>query len=775
MGVCKSAEEGRFEEKTTENKRISQSRPSTVKDITTLLKTIPLLARMEENDRKKITTVLEEQTFQHGDRIIRQGDDADRFYIMKEGKASVIVGDQVVGGLAKGEFFGEQGFLEKKSKRKRNASIIADGNVTVFSLKRDAFYKVFDEKQIRKLFPKRQAVSGISGGRITGRGSQQMIAKPLNAITAKLPEQHKLISDALYTNPLMKTILNDDQVKMMLGEFWKMDVKKGKDVITEGDNGDNFYVVISGMMGVYKKDETDPKRELRVAERGAGQSFGEIALMYNCARKATVRCEKDASLWAIDRFTFKRITTNVSAQKLQEYESFLSKVSGFDQLTKFERNRIAEALEEVKFKEGEIIIKEGDNGDSFFVLKKGRVMDYKTPGSFFGERAILKDEKRAATCTALGSTICLMLKRDVFELLLGPLHDLMSRDMDEKYKQADAQGITSMKEQDDGAKIRTHFKGLKDFRTIGILGKGSFGSVKLVEANGKRYALKAVGKERVVQLGQQEHIMNERNIMLRVHHPFVVILYQTFQDENYLYFLLEPSLGGELFSVLRERTYFKHQQAKFFAASVILVFEYLHSKDIIYRDLKPENLLLDGQGYLKVTDFGFAKEVKDRTWTLCGTPDYLAPEIISSRSHNKGVDWWTLGILIYEMLVSYPPFYDNDPMKVYAKIMQAKVRFPKNFIKNQEYKDAESLIRGLLTAKPSQRLGNTKGGAQLVKDHPYFKKFNFEDLVDRKIKAPIVQKVNDRDPLKNFEDYDDFDEIEKYKGNNKDFEKFDSN
>jgi serine/threonine protein kinase len=211
---------------------------------------------------------------------------------------------------------------------------------------------------------------------------------------------------------------------------------------------------------------------------------------------------------------------------------------------------------------------------------------------------------------------------------------------------------------------------------------------------------------------------------------------------------LEPSLGGELFSVLRAKTFFDEHTARFFAAGVVLAFEYMHSKGIIYRDLKPENLLLDARGYLKITDFGFAKKVGDqRTWTLCGTPDYLAPEVVSGQGHGRGVDWWTLGILIYEMLASYPPFYDGiirsslpflcfyhmnssssgwslilieDPMKTYAKIMHGQIAFPMHFSKQ-----AVDLIRRLLHAKPTKRLGVLKGGARLVKDHLWFKGFDW--------------------------------------------------
>mmetsp|Transcript_10050 Transcript_10050/g.19870 ORF Transcript_10050/g.19870 Transcript_10050/m.19870 type:complete len:785 (-) Transcript_10050:1101-3455(-) len=782
MGACSSVPENDAEVAVKPKMRDE-------KEMENLLKSIPLLTRMGPEGRKRISNALEEEQYEKGDVIIKEGDLADKFYIIKEGKCLVLVQNQIKCELTDGEFFGEAGFVNKNSQSRRNATIKAASHVKLFTLTRDEFHKTFDEKQIRRFFPKRQAVAAASGK----AAAQTTISKPADAVTAKTAADEKMIAQALKSNPLMKTILaepedpetiSEAKVRELVAEMWKISVGVGKDIIKEGDKGDNFYIVISGMMSVYKAD-ADGKGEKQVAKRGPGQSFGEIALMYNCARKATVRCTEAAELWAIDRYTFKRITTNANEKMLNEYASFLSKVRGFDQLTKYEHSRIAEALEEVKFDKSEVIIREGDKGDSFFILKHGHVvatkviegkdkevMDYTKPGSYFGERAIIKDESRAATCTAVEKTTCLMLKRDVFELLLGPLRDLMNRDADQKYNLADKKGVKD-DDDDDYQRVRTNFKGPRDFETIGILGKGSFGSVKLVtaEVDGqkKRFALKAVGKERVFSLGQQEHIMNERNIMLRIHHPFIVVLYQTFQDKDYLYFLLEPSLGGELFSVLRDKSYFKQDEARFFAASVVSVFEYLHSKDIIYRDLKPENLLLDERGYLKVTDFGFAKEVKDRTWTLCGTPDYLAPEIISSRSHGKGVDWWTLGILCYEMLVSYPPFYDQDPMKVYAKIMLAKLKFPKGFNKN-----AESLIRELLKPKPSSRLGVTAGGASKVKAHPWFKEFSFEALLARKVHAPIVQAVDTRDPLMNFEEYDNFSDPEEYRGDNKDFALFDS-
>jgi len=247
--------------------------------------------------------------------------------------------------------------------------------------------------------------------------------------------------------------------------------------------------------------------------------------------------------------------------------------------------------------------------------------------------------------------------------------------------------------------------------------------------------------------------------MAALKHPFLVQLFATYKDQDRLYFLLEASLGGELFSVLREKTLFDEDTARFYAASVVCAFEYMHSKNMIYRDLKPENLLLDEKGYLKVTDFGFAKDISSgRTWTLCGTPDYLSPEIVAGKGHGKGVDWWTLGIFIYEMLASYPPFYDEDPMKTYAKIMHGSITFPSHFSK-----EAVSLIKKLLHHKSTKRLGVVKGGAKLIKKHAWFRGFDWDALLAKKLKAPIVPKIKSNSDISNFDDYpEEEDQIQHY-------------
>jgi serine/threonine protein kinase len=296
---------------------------------------------------------------------------------------------------------------------------------------------------------------------------------------------------------------------------------------------------------------------------------------------------------------------------------------------------------------------------------------------------------------------------------------------------------------------------LKDLRVLGTLGKGSFGHVQLVmDTAGKTYALKAVNKLQIVQTKQQGHMISEKRVMEQLNHPFLVKLYTTFQDRDRIYFLLEPSLGGELFSVLRVRSLFDEPTSRFCAATIVLAFEYLHSKDIIYRDLKPENVLYDSRGYLKITDFGFAKYIgKELTWTLCGTPDYLAPEIVQGKGHGKAVDWWTLGIFIFEMLASYPPFFDEDPMQTYNKIMKGVVAYPSHFSK-----EAVDLLHGFLHPKPTQRLGATKGEAANIQSHSWFAGFDWAAMLAMRLQPPIVPIIKSETDLSNFDDYGDEEE-----------------
>jgi CRP-like cAMP-binding protein len=304
---------------------------------------------------------------------------------------------------------------------------------------------------------------------------------------------------------------------------------------------------------------------------------------------------------------------------------------------------------------------------------------------------------------------------------------------------------------------RIRIKSERQLTTIGTLGKGTFGHVKLTEdAAGNTYALKVISKAHIVRYSQQVHIISEKHVMEQLtDHPFIVKLWDTFRDESFIYLLLEPSLGGELFSALREQVRFNESVARFYAAGVVLCFEYMHDRNIIYRDLKPENLLLDDLGYLKITDFGFAKVLPaaEKTFTFCGTPDYLAPEMVSKAGHTRAVDWWTLGVLIFEMIAGFPPFYDEDNCsneRVYQRILSGGIVYPPHFSA-----EACSLIGGLLQNKAHKRLGILPGGSKLIQEHPWFAGFDWGRFIRKEIQAPYVRKVQHKHDLSNFDSYPD--------------------
>jgi hypothetical protein len=307
---------------------------------------------------------------------------------------------------------------------------------------------------------------------------------------------------------------------------------------------------------------------------------------------------------------------------------------------------------------------------------------------------------------------------------------------------------------EDAAKLQTGRakKGGKssDYTMKATLGTGSFGRVRLCqELSTQRYmAIKILKKKVIIKLKQTEHMMNEKAILDVIEHPFLVNMTASFQDKSKLYLVMEYVAGGEFFTYLRRKGRFDNKTARFYAAGVVSMFEYLHSKNVVYRDLKPENLLVCKRGHLKLTDFGFAKIVTDRTYTLCGTPEYIAPEILLRKGHGKPVDWWALGILIYEMIAGIPPFCDENPLKIYQKILASKLSFPKYFDK-----DVKDLIKQLLTADISKRIGNMEREAKDILDHAWFAGLNWKDLVEYKMSSPWLPPVKGDSDTANFDSY----------------------
>ncbi|XP_072883426.1 cGMP-dependent protein kinase 1 isoform X7 [Hemitrygon akajei] len=554
-------------------------------------------------------------------------------------------------------------------------------------------------------------------------------------------------------------------------------VEYGKDscIIKEGDVGSLVYVMEEGKVEVTKEG-------VKLCTMGPGKVFGELAILYNCTRTATVKTVTNVKLWAIDRPCFQTIMMRTGLIKHAEYMEFLKSVPTFQNISEEILSKLADVLEETYYEDGEYIIRQGARGDTFFIISKGKVNVTREEssneeavflrtlgkGDWFGEKALQglltngdacahpiqpMEDVRTANVIAAETVTCLVIDRDSFKHLIGGLEDVSNK----AYEDAEAKAKYEAES--------AFFSNLKlcDFNIIDTLGVGGFGRVELVQLKSeesKTFAMKILKKRHIVDTRQQEHIRSEKQIMQEAHSDFIVRLYRTFKDSKYLYMLMEACLGGELWTILRDRYRednikrgsFDDATTRFYTACVVEAFAYLHFKGIIYRDLKPENLILDHRGYAKLVDFGFAKKIGfgKKTWTFCGTPEYVAPEIILNKGHDISADYWSLGILMYELLTGSPPFSGPDPMKTYNIILRGidMIEFPKKITKN-----AANLIKKLCRDNPSERLGNLKNGVKDIQKHKWFEGFNWDGLRKGTLTPPIVPNVTSPTDTSNFDSF----------------------
>lgn len=281
-----------------------------------------------------------------------------------------------------------------------------------------------------------------------------------------------------------------------------------------------------------------------------------------------------------------------------------------------------------------------------------------------------------------------------------------------------------------------------DFQIERELGRGAFGKVFLVTKKDKKhklYAMKVIKKTAIYENNLKENIVLEKNILEnKNHHPFIVTLYYAFQNQKAIYLVMEYLPGGDIFHLLRRQQKFTEGTARFYLAEVVMAVDYLHREmNLIYRDLKPENILLSSNGHIKITDFGLSKQTDGTTYTLAGTPEYLAPEILADKGHTKAIDWWSVGILLFEMLTGRPPFTNKERNIVEIKrmILENKPKFPSYFSKN-----AIDIIRRFLDNDPSKRLGVRS--INDVKQHPFFEGVHWQSLLEYKIQPPVFTRSN---------------------------------
>jgi cGMP-dependent protein kinase len=690
-------------------------------------------------DLRRLAAACERIDYGEGDIIVRQHDFADAFYVLTQGRVSVIVDGTAVATLEVGAYFGENALLQEDVPR--CATVTATTAVSAFAITRNAFRELGLDDKIE--LPKRQAVGG-------GVGRVVATKKPVH----KTHDERRLMRQAIKFNKNIQAMiaLDDTMCDRIIDAAWKEDIREGRRVIKEGDlDADYFYIVQEGRFEVSVENPCAliPGRASTVGlpcinvvqTVQAGGSFGELALLYLAPRAATVTALTEASVWVIDRTTFKRILATANDSIREEHVRWLDASSQF--FTNMDQQEIVQfagALSEMTLRRGERMVDDREEL-ALYMLYDGEVEVCDSNGSvtyLVGSRSkpqlvgldqLLRDEPWNLSMVVISEEVrFLHMNKATFDHLVGVKSRLIRGDARESK--------------------RIH---RDDLEELGLLGCGGFGAVTLVQHRVTKatYALKALSKGHVVKCGMQSSVRNEKEIQLMCDSPFVVKLYETYNGDQSLFFLLELALGGELYRTYRRNgLYGSSEHARFYLAGVVFAFEHLHDKMVIHRDLKPENLLLTVEGRIKLADMGLAKVTVGKTYTTCGTPVYFAPEMIDSSSgHTKAVDWWTFGVLAFELMSGRTPFERDTPAKTYAAVRKGidQVTFPTKLSGS-----CEDFVRAVCRFEATERLPMRKGGTENIRKHIWYRGFNWRAMLGMTLKPPYTPAVESTTDFTNF-------------------------
>jgi CRP-like cAMP-binding protein/tRNA A-37 threonylcarbamoyl transferase component Bud32 len=664
-----------------------------------------IFASLSAKERRLLIDAMMMESVPAGTVIIKQGETGDFFYVVEEGHISFAVDNQHVGSTGRGGSFGELALLYNCP---RAATCLANTACRLWKV---------DQKTFRYMLANNQS-------------SQQ---KDINDILRKVP---------------FLTDLDDRDLLRISDALTTVTFKEGERIINKGDVGEVFYIIREGTVKVHDigfGDSTYVDQPL-----GPGDFFGERALITGDPRVANVTSTSTCSCLCLSRETFEQVLGPLQGliDAAMKKRTLLGvPLFSNSQFQPHELARLTDLIVESSFAPGTILAEIGKPYNAnLYIIRSGVVAVANDDGvinnlrdaDYFGDKFLKEEEGFISkqTITVQTETACGVLSRKDISTVIGDIRRL---------GQPLANNRPLLKS------IR--FRDLVKFR---ILGVGTFGKVWLVshKRTGTAYALKQLSKREIIGHHQVEGVIREKNIMGSLDHPFVVNLVSTFQDDRSLFMLIELVQGGELFSVIHTETRdgIPNGNSRFYAACILESLAHLHHRCICYRDLKPENILIDQKGYCVLVDLGFAKIVVDKTFTLCGTPEYLAPEIILSKGHDKGVDYWAFGVLIYEMLVGRSPFYSygTDQVSLFKRIVQVKYSFPNG---GMVHDLAQDLIQRLIVRRQANRLGCLSRGDCDVRDHMWFSIIDVDRLLKKQIPPPWTPRIKDPLDATHFDSY----------------------
>jgi len=440
-------------------------------------------------------------------------------------------------------------------------------------------------------------------------------------------------------------------------------------------------------------------------------------------------------------------------------------------MTREDREKVIAGMRLVSFADTKTILAGGRPSNSLFVMKEGQAVVIKKARvvrtieekGFFGEEGLVEDHVHDYDVVAKGPCTLFTIQRGELETLVRPIAEIQAA------AKAAAPPPPAPR------RVLRHDIKMTDLQEVALLGCGAFGRVTLMrhKSTNKAYALKRISKQHVWDTKQVKNIMFEKEMMVRCLHPFILRLEATYQDKDSLYMLTEVAPGGEVFNMLAdtEDGIIEEPDTQFYAGCVVSALECMHSQRICYRDMKTENLMFDVDGYIKVIDLGFAKVVEGKTYTLCGTPEYMAPEVVLGKGHDIAVDYWALGILVYEMVCGETPFADDnmDNMKVCKNIVEADLIIPEDL--TDEIAD---FIANLLERNATARLGARRAGIDEIWAHPFMETLDDVALTAKALPAPWKPPCKNDFDLAMFTEAEDTlgKKVKKYKGDKSAFEGF---
>lgn len=628
------------------------------------------------------------EVFDGGARVATQGEAAAAIYFVKSGDLRVCTGGRVteigelIGGqsrdMAVGECFGDDELLRGEE---YSATVVADSRSELLCI---------SAKYLREVLA---LLQGEDLGASLEKALLQSAIRRSRVISHLPPVQQEAVLQSISIQSYSADESIDDSLRFALvvgGQLQKQSSQKGGDIV----------VLKRGQW--FEEDmltETSPNREGQ-SGFAAGPDGCRLAVISHSGFAETLARTSSTAQWR----------TPCQAIDLARKKLVIRKAHAFHHLSHEQTDTVAKALASQVFSAGDKVVEQGEIGSAFYILAagevrvsiSGKVIRNMGKNACFGERALIFDEPRSATIDVVSSTAEVWsLEKKVFSVIVQGkmLHQLCER-----------------------IKLQDTNVTLKDLVHKKLIGAGACGSVRLVEhrTTGTRYALKRVQKKS----GKiPEEVKRERQLLAENDHPFIMTYVKTLETNDSVYLLTEVITGGELHAAIRTiPTVLSRAQAQFYTGSLLLVLEELAGRGIVYRDLKPENVMLDAQGYMKLVDFGIAKKLREgnmRTFTIIGTPHYMAPEILQGRGYGLEVDVWSLGVLLYELVCGKLPFADDldSPTDVCQAVLKETLMFP------QRYRDAagRSLISGLLRRRPTERLGSGVNGYEEIKGSAFFR------------------------------------------------------